>query len=96
MLLTDEVDYGWQCLFECGVLDVKDTEIVCCSNFRQDENLFEKKIYQAVNRIKNCMEVGKTVILVHSEDLYDCLFVNAFFFTSRPKSQNVPFPGMMC
>ena len=74
MFLTDEVNSGWQILFESGILDIEKTEVIFGSHFRQDKNS-STNLCHSINRIKNCMETGNIVVLLHVDDLHDSLYV---------------------
>lgn len=56
-------------------------KIIFGSSFPQDQNI--SQIYRKIRQIKLSMEMGKTVILLNLENLYESLYdvLNQFYYT---------------
>eukprot|EP01130_Rhizamoeba_saxonica_P005883 TRINITY_DN2328_c0_g2_i1.p1 TRINITY_DN2328_c0_g2~~TRINITY_DN2328_c0_g2_i1.p1 ORF type:complete len:3185 (-),score=755.13 TRINITY_DN2328_c0_g2_i1:18-8699(-) len=71
MLLTQN-DAALQLLFDQEILDHENTVILFGSDFPADHS----DLYVCLNiqTIKSCMAKGRTVVLIHSENLYESLY----------------------
>lgn len=61
-----------QILLQEGVISVNNSEIIFGSNFPRD--MSEEVTLENINRIKACMEIGRPVVLLHQEALYESLY----------------------
>ena len=80
MVLTD-FETSWQVLFDSNTLDNNSTVVIFGSQSRQDLNSSVNP-YHSINRVKNCIEAGVVVILLHLEDLHDALYGNTALITT--------------
>jgi hypothetical protein len=71
MLLTRN-DAALQILMSGGMLKYSNTKVIFGSDFPADKT--DLNICLNIQTIKNCMADGQTVILIHSENLYESLY----------------------
>ncbi len=59
-------------LFDLGIIDHSKTEVIFGSDFPSDQT--DLQVCLNIQRVKQCMAVGVTVVLVHCEALYESLY----------------------
>jgi len=72
LLVLTQQQSAFSILFTRGLLDQKQTEIFVGSAFPRDQSYAQ--ICRKINRIKVCMETGRTVLLLNMESLYESLY----------------------
>ena len=63
----------WKILFDSGILNVGDTEVIFGSKFISDSES-TIYLYRTLERVRSAMIRGKTVILLKLDQLYDSLY----------------------
>ncbi len=71
LLVLTQQQSAYSILFSRGLLDQRQTEIFVGSAFPRDQSYAQ--ICRKINRIKVCMETGRTVLLLNMESLYESL-----------------------
>ncbi|KAK3585590.1 hypothetical protein CHS0354_036776 [Potamilus streckersoni] len=70
LLLTE--NYGALTILQQQILNIQDAIIIFGSSFPSDQEYTQ--VCRNINRIKVCMETGKTVVLLNLENLYESLY----------------------
>jgi len=67
-----EDDSGARLLFDFGLLNAKDTDVIHMSDFADDDS--ELYRIEMLSKIKHCMEVGRRLLLVRTTSLHGGLY----------------------
>uniref|UniRef100_A0A7R9YCP3 Uncharacterized protein n=1 Tax=Pinguiococcus pyrenoidosus TaxID=172671 RepID=A0A7R9YCP3_9STRA len=59
-------------MFGCGLVNHESAEVLVGSQFPDDQS--ELALVQAINKVKNAMSVGRTVVLMQHENIYEALY----------------------
>ncbi|XP_064641334.1 E3 ubiquitin-protein ligase rnf213-alpha-like isoform X1 [Lineus longissimus] len=70
LILTE--NYAALGILQQHLLEMQDTIIIFGSSFRSDQEYTQ--VCRNINRIKKCMDTGKTVVLLNLESLYESLY----------------------
>eukprot|EP01052_Picozoa_sp_SAG31_P003961 SAG31_NODE_158_length_21979_cov_6.851691_2_plen_3236_part_00 len=71
MVLSDH-ESALQVLKDKNILDMQKTTVLYGSNFPGDKSVLA--MYSTINKVKNCMEAGHTVVLMHLDEIYESLY----------------------
>ncbi|XP_064641333.1 E3 ubiquitin-protein ligase rnf213-alpha-like isoform X2 [Lineus longissimus] len=70
LILTE--NYAALGILQQHLLEMQDTIVIFGSSFRSDQEYTQ--VCRNINRIKKCMDTGKTVVLLNLESLYESLY----------------------
>eukprot|EP01083_Nonionella_stella_P165887 553073_1 len=71
MLITD-TEVSWKYLYDMNILQHNASRVIFGSKFKNDNSSLH--LHQNIDKIKNAMLMGHTVVLLHLDDLYDSLY----------------------
>eukprot|EP01084_Bolivina_argentea_P132578 233977_1 len=72
MLITDS-EITWKLLYDMNILEHATSRVIFGSKFRNEKNSL-LLFHQNIEKIKNAMSNGHTVVLLHLNRLYDSLY----------------------
>jgi len=72
MIITDEHDSALQILLDQNVLNPAKTTFLFRSDYPEDSG--DLYTCRAIQTIRNCMEKGECVVLLHQNNLYESLY----------------------
>lgn len=72
LMVLSENESGLDILLDEGIITNDDTELILGSAFPEDKT--KLRTYHNINQIKEAMKVGKRVVLLHLEALYESLY----------------------
>jgi len=72
LMILSENESGLDIMLEEGAIANEDTELILGSAFPDDKS--KLRSYHNINRIKEAMKMGKRVVLLHLDDLYESLY----------------------
>eukprot|EP01083_Nonionella_stella_P181847 652682_1 len=73
MVITEYAN-SWNVLLDLQIINYHHNIFIFGSEFERDLTANYSNIYLYLNRIKNCMETGKTLILCHLEEIHESLY----------------------
>lgn len=71
MVLSDH-ESALQVLKDKGIIEMDKTTVLNGSHFPGDRSVLAT--YSTINKVKNCMEAGHTVVLMHLDEIYESLY----------------------
>ena len=84
LMVLSEHESALQVLIDKKIIDRNHSTIIYGSHFAEDRS--NLTMYRTISTIKNCMEAGHTVVLLHLDDIYESLC----------KYISIPYHNLIC